>query len=235
MHQVGGKQSTVRITKYIPPCLQTILNRRFHKRARETSFSTLWPFCSASTSKQFIVSVLSANISLNLLHFWISPKKSFMWVSFSQNLYFQKHNKTQLNKKKTSFKRAAADGGSFFFFFFVCVAEKLPPGVSPPHPHPHPHLLNVGIWNKKEKERKNVPALPASPHKRRKRVESPHHSSPQLVTMGATRGRKGGYYKHTCILHPPLSKAHINTHQSDLMCCTFPPEHLGNMQKPLEN
>lgn len=83
--------------------------------------------------------------------------------------------------------------------------------------------------------RKNMPALPTSPHKRMRRVETTHHSSPRLVTMGATRGRKGGYYKYTCILHPPLSTAHINTHQSDLMCCTFPQEHLGSMQEPLEN
>lgn len=85
--------------------------------------------------------------------------------------------------------------------------------------------------------RTNMPALPASPHKRMKRVESSYHSSPQLVTMGATRGRKGELLKYTCILHPPLSTAHINTHRSDLMCCTFPlpGEHAGTIRELIIN
>lgn len=61
--------------------------------------------------------------------------------------------------------------------FFV--VEKLPPGCT----RPIDSMRAFGI-------RKNMPALPASPLKRMKREEIPHHSTPQPVTIGATRGRK---------------------------------------------
>lgn len=165
MEQVGAKHSFVRF----PECISAHLYTRFHRYARKTPlhcFCSKIIYCSCHLSQHLIKSVWDSFCLVGSFQNSFSCGLNETFFGFFPQLKLVIHTK---QPPKMQLQMV----GIFF------VVEKLPPGCT----RPIDSMRAFGI-------RKNMPALPALPHKRIKREEIPHHSTPQSVTIGATRGRK---------------------------------------------